>query len=96
MLKQVLLVPTAVNAFAEMLEEDAPPNGPPRLPQLTKLILSSVILTQLRTCHVRDMLVKREEQGAPVEVLELRPWFLTEPENQLLSEICKVPRTRKA
>jgi hypothetical protein len=33
------------------------------------------------------MVVKREEQGAPVEVLELRTLRLTEPENQLLSEI---------
>ena len=72
MLKRALLVPTAVRAFGEMLEEDAPPNGFPRLPQLTKLILSYVSLTALRTYHLYDMPLKRKEDGAPLEALDLR------------------------
>ena len=86
MLKRALLVPTAVRAFREMLEEDAPPSGIPRLPRLTKLILSNVSLTALRTYHLRDMLVKRKEHGAPLEVLDLRTCFGTERAIQLLSE----------
>jgi hypothetical protein len=86
MLKRVLLVPTAVRTFIQMLEEDAPPDGPPRLPQLTKLILSKVALTTLRTYHLRNMLVKRKEQGAPLEALDLRSCIGTTRAFQLLSE----------
>jgi len=85
-LNRVLLVPTAVKAFREMLEEDAPPNGRPRLPQLTKLILSKVSLTLLRTHHLCNMLVKRKERGAPVEALDLRTCIGTERAIELLSE----------
>jgi len=87
MLKRARLVPTAVRAFREMLEEDAPPNGLPRLPKLTKLILSEVSLTALRTYHLRDMLVKRKEHGVPLEALSLRKCVGTERAIQLLSEI---------
>ena len=86
MLKQVFLVPTAVRAFRQMLEEDVPPNGLPRLPRLTKLVLSKVSLTAPRTCHLRDMLVKRKEHGAPLEALDLRTCIGTERAFQLLSE----------
>jgi hypothetical protein len=85
-LKRALLAPTALRAFREMLEEDAPPNGLPRLPLLTKLILSRVSLTALRTDHLRNMLVKRKEQGAPPEALDLRTCIGTERAFQLLSE----------
>ena len=87
MLKRALLVPTAVRAFREMLEEDATPNDLPRLPQLTKLILSKASLTALRTYHLRNMLVKRKEHGAPLEVLDLRSCIGTDRAIQLLSEI---------
>jgi len=87
MLKRALLVPTAVRAFREMIEEDAPPSGLPRLPQLTKLILSKVSLTALRTYHLRDMLVKRKEHGVPLEALDLRTCIGTERAIQLLSEV---------
>ena len=86
LLKRVLLVPTAVRAFRKMLEEDPPPKGLPRLPQLTKLILFKVSLTSLRTYHLRDMLVKRKEHGAPLEDLDLRTCIVTERAIQLLSE----------
>jgi len=86
-LNRVLLVPTAVRAFREMLEEDAPPNGRPRLPQLTRLILSKVLLTVLRTRHLCNMLIKRKEHGAPVEALDLRTCIGTGRAFRLLSEI---------
>ena len=86
MLKRAFLVPTAVRAFRKMLEEDVPPNGLPRLPQLTKLVLSKVALTAPRTYHLRDMLVKRREHGAPLDVLDLRTCIGTERAIQLLSE----------
>ena len=85
MLKRALLVPTAVRAFREMLEEDPPPNGL-RLPQLTKLILSNIVLTSLRTYHLRDMLVKRKEHGAPLEALDLRTCIGSQRAIELLSE----------
>ena len=86
-LNRVLLVSDAVRAFGEMLEEDAPPDGLPRLPQLTKLILSKVPLTAPTTYHLCDMLVKRKEHGAPLEALDLRTCIGPERAIQLLSEI---------
>ena len=86
MLKRATLVPTAVRAFRKMLEEDVPPNGLPRLPQLTTLVLSKVALTAPRTYHLRDMLVKRREHGVPLDVLDLRTCIGTERAIQLLSE----------
>ena len=98
-LKRALLVPTAVRAFREMLE-DPPANGLPRLPQLTKLILSKVVLTALRTYHLRDMLIKWKEHGAPLEFLDLRTCFGPKRAIQLLSEtvgnVQRPPRTLKA
>ena len=86
MLKRVLLVSSAVGGFREMLEEDASPNDLPRLPQLTKLILSEVSLTALMTQDLCNMLVKRKEHGAPLEALDLRTCIGTERAIELLSE----------
>ena len=71
LLEQARLVPTSVRAFRDMLAEDTPPDGP-RLPLLTRLVLLGVKLTAIRTCHLRDMLIRRVEQGVPLEVLDLR------------------------
>jgi len=86
LLEQARLVTTSVRAFGEMLAEDTPPGGP-RLPSLTKLILLDVTLTALRTCHLRDMLIKRVEQGAPLEVLDLRTCIAADRAIQFLAEI---------
>ena len=86
-LNRVLLVSAAVRAFGEMLEEDAPPNGLPRLPRLTKLILFKVQLTKPVTYQLRDMLVKRKRHGAPLEVLDLSTCIGTERAIGLLSKI---------
>ena len=86
-LNRVLLVSTALRAFGEMLEEDAPPDGRPRLPRLTKLILSKVSLTLLRTWRLCDMLKKRKEHGAPLEAVDLRTCIGQELSFRLPSEI---------
>ena len=85
-LNRVLLICTAVRAFREMLEEDVPPNGLPRLMQLTKLIISKYSLNKLNTYHLRDMLVKRKEHGVPLEALDVRTCEASERAMQLLSE----------
>ncbi|KAF8492740.1 hypothetical protein F5888DRAFT_1636895 [Russula emetica] len=72
--------------FTEMLAEDIPPDGP-RLPSLTKLTLVDVTLTALRTYHLLDLLIKRVEQGVPLEVLDLRTCVAADRAIQLLAEI---------
>jgi hypothetical protein len=85
-LEQVCLRGSAVMAFRDMLAEDAPPDGP-RLPSLRKLILVNVTLTALRTFSLQDMLIKRVEQGVPLDVLDLRKCVAPEHAIQLLREI---------
>jgi hypothetical protein len=86
LLEQARLVPTAVGGFGEMLSEDIPLDVP-RLPSLTRLILFEVTLTPLRTFHLRDLLIKRVEQGVPLEVLDLRTCFAAGRAIQFLAEI---------
>jgi hypothetical protein len=88
MLKRVYLAHHAsAKPFIQMLAEDTPPGGPLRLPSLTKIILHNVLLTALRTYHLRDMLIKCKEQGAPLETLDLRTCIASEGAIQLLAEI---------
>jgi len=86
MLKQARLAPTAIRAFKQMLVGDVSHNSPRWLPQLAKLILVGVSLTAIRTYHLRDMLVKRREQGAPLEALDLRTCIAVEHAIELLAE----------
>ena len=86
LLKQVLLVPTAIKAFRDMLVEEAPPDGP-RLPLLTKITLIYVKWTALRTFYLCDMLMERVEQGVPLEVLDLPLCVAADRAVQLLKEI---------
>jgi hypothetical protein len=86
MLKRVRLVPSTFGPFRQMLAEDGLPDGRPRLPLLTKLILVNVSLTMQRACLLRDALMKRIEQGAPVEDLDLRTCVAAEHAIQLLAE----------
>jgi hypothetical protein len=69
-----------------MLVEDVPPDGP-RLPLLTELTLIDVRLTELRTLHLRNMLIERVEQGVPLEVLDLSTCVAAARSTQLLKEI---------
>jgi hypothetical protein len=86
LLEQARLVPTTVGVFGGMLAEDTPPDGP-RLPSLTRLILLNVKLTTLRTSHLGNMLIKRVEQGVPLECLDLRTCVAAKRAIQLLAEI---------
>jgi hypothetical protein len=87
MLKRVCLTRPSVKPFRQMLAEDTPPGGPLRLPSLTKIIIDDISLTALRTYHLRDMLNKRKEQGAPLQTLDLRTCVASERAIQLLAEI---------
>jgi hypothetical protein len=86
LLEQARLVSTAVGAFGEMLAEDIPPDGP-RLSALTRLILFEVPFTEFRTFHLRDLLIKRVEQGVPLEVLDLRTCVAAGSAIQFFAEI---------
>jgi F-box-like len=86
LLEKVLLVPTTLTAFRHMLAEDVPPEGP-RLPLLTKLTLVDVTFTPIKTLHLHNMVMKREQQGVPLEVLDLRTCVATDRAIQLLREV---------
>ena len=88
LLERVSLVPTAVKAFRDMLEEEAPPDGP-RFPLLTKFSIKSVTWTLKRMYHFRDMLLERVEQGVPLESLDLRGCEEPDPSrvNRIFAEI---------
>ncbi|KAF8481684.1 hypothetical protein DFH94DRAFT_732388 [Russula ochroleuca] len=86
LLKRARLIPASIKAFSDMLVEDVPPDGP-RLPLLTELTLIDVRLTELRTLHLRNMLIERVEQGVPLEVLDLSTCVAAARSTQLLKEI---------
>ena len=88
LLEQARLVPYAVSAFMELLSEAIPLDSDgPRLPKLKKLILLDVRLTALRTSYLRETLIKRVEQGVPLECLDLRTCIAVNCPIQLLTEI---------
>ena len=87
MLKRVCLTRFSVKPFRQMLAEDTPPGGPLRLPSLNKIILDDIPLTALRTYYLRDMLIKRKEEGVPLETLDLRRCIASERAIKLLAEI---------
>lgn len=74
-----------------MLEGDVGREGP-LLPSLTELVVVDVSLSALSTLPLCDALMKRVEQGVPLEMLDLRmclpdPDNLTEDWIRLLREI---------
>ena len=75
-----------IKPFSDMLAEDAPPDGP-RLPSLTKLILEDAELTVPMAYDLRDMLIERVEQGAPLEILDLGWGVRDDRAVRLLAEI---------
>jgi F-box-like len=83
-LNRVCLAPSTFRAFREMLAE-ASPDGP-RFPGLTKLILSNVPLTALRTYRLCDVLKKRMEEGAQLETLDLRTCTAAKRAIEMLAE----------
>jgi hypothetical protein len=90
LLEQARLYRTSAEGFWKMLAEDTPSDGP-RLPSLTRLILPYIKLNALRTYHLRNMLIKRREQGIPLKCLDFNNdvlmRFAPKPAIQLLAEV---------
>jgi hypothetical protein len=85
MLNRAYLVSTAIKAFREVISIVAPGERP-GLPRLTKLILGNVTLTTLMTCNLLCMLMKRMEQGAPLQSLDLRTCYAADLCIQVLAK----------
>ena len=71
LLECVELEPFAAHGFREMILQDNGGHENPLLPSLTNLILSGVTLSAPRTLRLRDALMKRVDQGVPLETLDL-------------------------
>jgi hypothetical protein len=87
LLKHVRLAPLPAHGFREMLLQDDSGRESPPFPLLTRLDLIDSALTGRRTYRLCDTLMKRVEQGAPLEVLDLRSCTATDFAIRLLSEI---------
>ncbi|KAN0127931.1 hypothetical protein V8E53_014279 [Lactarius tabidus] len=87
LLQSVCLSPSSARGFTQMLLEDNGGCENPLLPSLTKLILVDTELSARRTYRLCDALMKRVEQGVPLEALDLHACFATSRAVELLSEI---------
>lgn len=87
LLECMQLAPLAARGFIEMILEDNGGHENPLLPSLASLALPQNILTTPRALRLCDALMKRVEQGVPVEELDLRTCDATSYTVQLLSEI---------
>ena len=70
-----------------MLLEDSGGRESPLLPSLTKLVLVNILFRARRTLRLCDALMKRVEQGVPLETLDLRTSIATSHAVGLLGEI---------
>jgi hypothetical protein len=87
LLKHVHLAPLPARGFRDMLLQDDGGRECPVLPSLTDLELIDGVLSGRRTLLLCDALMKRVEQGVPLEVLDLRTCYATSVAVQLLGEI---------
>ncbi|KAH9012432.1 hypothetical protein EDB85DRAFT_2296713 [Lactarius pseudohatsudake] len=87
LLQRVRLTPIEDHGFMEMLLDDHGGHESPLLPLLTTLILVDTALVKRRDLHLCDALMKRVEEGVPLETLDLRKCFATSHTIELLSEI---------
>jgi hypothetical protein len=87
LLQCVRLSPSAARGFTEMLLEDNGGRKSPLLPLLTKLVLDDTEINPRRTFRLCDALMKRVEQGVPLETLDLHRCIATSHAVDLLSEI---------
>ncbi|KAF8268678.1 hypothetical protein EI94DRAFT_1714278 [Lactarius quietus] len=69
LLQRVRLAPPADCGFIKTLREDSGGRENPLLPSLTELVVVYASLNELPLC---DVLIKRVEQGVPLEMLDLR------------------------
>ena len=87
LLQRLHLSSSAVRGFTEMLLEDNGECESPLLPSLTKLVLDDINLNECQTLRLRDALMRRVEQGVPLETLDLHTCAATSRAVELLSEI---------
>jgi hypothetical protein len=91
LLRRLHMFSFAARGFTEMLLEDKGEGENPLLPSLTKLVLEDIRLTESRTLRLRDALMRRVEQGVPLETLDLNTCIVTSRATsrvvELLSEI---------
>ena len=87
LLRHVRLAPLPARGFREMLLKDDGGRECPPLPSLTRLALIDGVLSARRTILLCDTLMKRVEQGVPLEVLDVRTCTATDLAIRLLSEI---------
>jgi hypothetical protein len=72
LLQCVRLATPEARGFIEMLLQDDNGRENPLLPSLTKLVLMDVAFSARRTHRLCNVLMKRVEQGVPLETLDLR------------------------
>ena len=87
LLRCVRLAPPEACRFVKMLLQDNGGRENPMLPSLTELALIDGELSARRTNCLRDALMKRVEQGVPLETLDLRTCHATNFAVRLLGEI---------
>ena len=89
LLRRVRLTHIVVFEFTRWVLADTGGRENPLLPSLKELVLVNECLSELSTLPLRDALMKRVEQGVPLEILDLRTCtpFMEYPAVQLLSEI---------
>ncbi len=87
LLQCVRLATPAARGFREMVLEDDGERECPLLPSLTKLVLVDTALSAHRTLRLCDALMKRVEQGVPLETLDLHTCITTSRAVKLLSEV---------
>ena len=87
LLRRVRLTPYAARGLRELITEDTWGRESALLPSLTNLVLIQSTLSACRTLRLCDVLMKRVEQGVPLETLDLRSCLATSRAAELLSEI---------
>ena len=87
LLEHVHLALLPARGFRDMLLQDNGGSECPMLPSLTTLELIDSVLSARRTFLLCDALMKRVEQGVPLEVLDLRTCYATNVAVQVLGEI---------
>ena len=87
LLQCVRLAPPEARGFVKMLLLDNGGRENPMLPSLTELALIDGELSARRTNRLCDALMKRVEQGVPLETLDLRTCHATNFAVSLLGEI---------
>ncbi|KAH9070750.1 hypothetical protein EDB83DRAFT_361943 [Lactarius deliciosus] len=88
LLRRVRLGYSTEQGFIKMLLEENGGDESPLLPSLTELVVVDAQVTDYWTLRLRDALMRRVEQGVPLEILDLRVcWDDSSTAVPLLSEI---------